>query len=144
MSDQDVGKKALTDYRMQRSRETLQDAHLLYDKNGSAGSVINRAYYAMFYAVLALLTLVGEGAAKHSGVIALFDRHLVKSGRFPKEMSKAIHRAFDLRQIGDYRELVSLDKERAEETLHTADQFVETVERYLKANLEDQAPDRSH
>jgi uncharacterized protein (UPF0332 family) len=34
----------------------LRDAHLLLDQEGSPESVINRSYYAMFYAVLALLT----------------------------------------------------------------------------------------
>jgi uncharacterized protein (UPF0332 family) len=42
--------------RIHRARETLRDAHLLLDQEGSPESVINRSYYAMFYAVLALLT----------------------------------------------------------------------------------------
>ncbi|RKY58811.1 MAG: DNA-binding protein [Candidatus Latescibacterota bacterium] len=90
--------KALINYRLQKARETLRDAHLLLEGGGSPESVINRAYYAMFYAVLALLTRIGKGAAKHSGVIALFDRHFVKSGLFPKQMSKAIHRAFEIQK----------------------------------------------
>jgi len=133
VSDKDLDKQALVDYRMRRAWETLQDAHLLFDEGGSTGSVINRAYYAMFYAALALLTTIGKGASKHSGVIALFDLYFVKSGRLPTEMSKAIHKAFDLRQMGDYRELVSLDRERAREMLDSADQFVRSVEQHLKA-----------
>jgi len=124
--------KALINYRLQKARETLRDAHLLLEGGGSPESVINRAYYAMFYAVLALLTRIGKGAAKHSGVIALFDRHFVKSGLFPKQMSKAIHRAFELRQLGDYREFISLDREQAEGLLRLAESFVREVEKYFQ------------
>jgi uncharacterized protein (UPF0332 family) len=62
---------------------------------------MNRLYYAMFYAVLALLQAKHLGTSKHSGAIALFDREFVKTGIFPKELSMALHRAFALRQKGD-------------------------------------------
>ena len=80
MSQDNINKEQLISYRLERARETLQDAHLLMDQGGSPGSVINRSYYAMFYAVLALLTTLGKGSSKHSGVIALFDQYFVKSG----------------------------------------------------------------
>jgi uncharacterized protein (UPF0332 family) len=38
---------------------------------------MNRLYYAMFYAVLALLQEKEMGTSKHSGAIALFDREFV-------------------------------------------------------------------
>ena len=137
MNDAVGDTQALVDYRMKRARETLKDAHLLFSQGGSHGSVINRAYYSMFYAVLALLTTIGKGAGKHSGVISLFDQHFVKTRQFPREMSKSLHRAFDLRQIGDYRELMPLDRERAEETLQSAEQFISGVEQYLNKGRND-------
>lgn len=47
---------------------------------GFYGSAINRAYYAMFYAANALLATKGIARSKHSGVIAAFREHFVKSG----------------------------------------------------------------
>lgn len=91
-------------YRLTMARETLEDARVLRRQGRSPWSVINRAYYAMFYAALALLLFSGRGATKHSGVIALFDEHFVKAGVFPAEMSRWLHRAFDLRQLADYRD----------------------------------------
>jgi len=132
MNKEDFDKQALINYRLQRARETLKDAYLLLEQGGSLWSVINRAYYAMFYAVLAVLTSIGKGASKHSGVLALFDCYFVKPGHFPKEMSKAIHKAFDLRQIGDYRELITFDKKQAEEMLNLADEFVEKVDQFFQ------------
>lgn len=126
MSDKTFDQQGLISYRLERARETLRDAELLFDQGG-----MNRAYYAMFYVVLALLIMVGVGTSKHSGVIALFDEHFVRPGKFPKEMSKVLHRAFDLRQIGDYRELLTLDEAQAEEILDAAKVFVHAVEQFL-------------
>jgi hypothetical protein len=124
-------KKELILYRLQQAEDSLSDAHLLLDQGGSIMSIINRAYYGMFYSVLALLMDVGKGSSKHSGTIALFDQHFVKSGKFPVEMSKAIHKAFDLRQMGDYREFVDLSREDAEETINSAERFLKEVRRYF-------------
>ena len=131
MSQPTGNRGQLVQYRMDRARETLQDACLLLKQGGSPGSIINRAYYVMFYAALALLTTLGQGASKHSGVISLFDQLFVKTGKFPMAMSKAIHKAFDLRQIGDYRELIEWDREQAQEVVRSAELFIQEVEKYL-------------
>jgi len=133
LSTETFNQQGLIAYRLEHAKETLQDATLLFEQNGSPASVVNRAYYAMFYAVLALLITAGAGSSKHSGTIALFDEYFVRSGKFPKEMSKTLHRAFDLRQIGDYRELLELDKAQAEEILLAARKFVSAVEQFLAA-----------
>jgi uncharacterized protein len=46
---------------------------------------INRAYYALFYAVSALLLEEGRRFSKHSGVRAAFNRDLVKPGRLSRK-----------------------------------------------------------
>lgn len=46
--------QALVRYRLQQAAETLREASLLLDQSAWRGAQ-NRAYYAMFYAVLALL-----------------------------------------------------------------------------------------
>ncbi|MCS7304116.1 MAG: HEPN domain-containing protein [Thermoguttaceae bacterium] len=91
----------------------LADAQLLLRQGGSAWSIINRAYYAMFYATAAFLLSIGQGSAKHSRVIALFDRHFVKSGRFPMEMSQWLHKAFELPQRSDYQDMDPLEQDQA-------------------------------
>lgn len=94
-------------------------------------SIINRSYYAMYYAVQAWLASLGKGASKHTGVIARFDRDFVKKGELPQSMRQALLKAFDLRQMGDYRELIDLEREQAGEIHRSADQLVETEEKYL-------------
>jgi uncharacterized protein (UPF0332 family) len=46
---------ALIDYRIKQARESIQEAKVLWGQGMSNRSVMNRLYYAMFYAVLALL-----------------------------------------------------------------------------------------
>jgi len=79
-------------YRMEQASETLAEAVLLRDAAAFRGAV-NRAYYAMFYAVLGLLATRQLGTSKHSGAIALFDREFVKTGIFSPELSRALHLA---------------------------------------------------
>lgn len=46
-------------YRMDRSREALSAAKLLYEK-GHLNDAVNRLYYSCFYAVIALLSTEGS------------------------------------------------------------------------------------
>ena len=120
----------LLNLRLEQARETLREADILYRESALRGA-INRAYYAMFYAVLALLATRQLGTSKHSGVLALFDRECVKSALFPRELSRSLHLAFDRRQRYDYGEMTPVTHQVAKETLADARAFVRAVETYL-------------
>lgn len=127
--------RELIQYRMERARETLNTAQLLRDQNADTASIVNRAYYAMFYAALAILATIGEETSKHSGVLALFDRHFVKTGVLPKEMGKFLHTAFDTRQTGDYEDKLEVSRAMAERMVEFAVQFVNSIEEKLQAQM---------
>lgn len=131
MSKDQLDKQALIQYRLDQAREVLKDAHALYDIERTPISVINRAYYSMFYAVLALMVSIDKDTSKHQGVLSLFDKYFIKQNVFPKEMSKLIHDAFESRQEGDYRESAKIDRETALEILQSADTFFAMVEKKL-------------
>jgi uncharacterized protein (UPF0332 family) len=116
---------------MDQAQTALNDAKFLLDGDRSPQSIVNRAYYAMFYATLALLQKIGKVPSKHSGVISLFDTEFALKGIFPKELSKDFHKAFELRQVSDYKTFKTISKEKAEETLNNAVRFVEAVKKYL-------------
>jgi len=128
MKDEDL--KALVHYRLERARSALHDAESILLCDGSPEGVINRAYYAMFYSVLALFQNLEKVPRKHSGVISLFDREFYKTGIFPKELSKNLHRAFELRQKSDYQDLVTMEWDTARHLFHKASCFVDTIEGY--------------
>jgi uncharacterized protein (UPF0332 family) len=116
---------------LKQARECIQEADILRQSGMSGRSVVNRLYYAMFYAVLALLQSKGLGTSKHSGAIACFDREFVRAGHFPKELSKSLHRAFELRQKADYMEEVEVATEDVAEIRPAAEQFVAAAEKFL-------------
>ena len=62
-------KHQLARYRIKQAEESLEEAEFLLLGRKSSRSVINRAYYAMFYAVLALLVYEPYSSSKHSGVL---------------------------------------------------------------------------
>jgi len=73
------GQKDLIRYKLSRAQETLQEATVMLQTNHPYGAA-NRIYYACFYAVTALLLTRNLSSSKHSGVLALFNRHFVKPG----------------------------------------------------------------
>jgi uncharacterized protein (UPF0332 family) len=122
--------QALVTYRLEQADESLEAARTLLDKNLIRPSV-NRAYYAMFYAVLSLLAQGKKETSKHSGAIAFFDKDFVKQGIFKKDYSRWLHDAFDLRQRSDYAADYQASLEDAESTLNNAETFVAKVKDVL-------------
>jgi uncharacterized protein (UPF0332 family) len=100
--------KHLIRYRLERARETLEQAQVMSDTGHPAGA-INRLYYACFYAVNALLLCRNMASAKHSGVLSLFNRHFIKTGVFSADMGKFYSDLFDSRQDADYADMVEVE-----------------------------------
>ena len=128
----DEKKRDLALYRLQQAEESMDEAKFLFDGNKSPRSVINRAYYAMFYSVLALLIFEPYSSSKHSGVLSYFNRRFIKDGLFPEDLGRAVNRAFDLRQRGDYREQAELTGEEVAPFLDWAQRFIDSVKNHLK------------
>jgi len=118
-------------HRLEQAEESLKDAKVLLDGDRSPRSIINRSYYAMFYAVLALLQKIEKIPHKHSGAISFFDTDFVLKGLFSKELSKDLHDIFILRQVSDYQIIESVTLKDAETALKRAEGFVEAVKKHL-------------
>lgn len=121
----------LVKHRMEQARESLDDAKYLIDGKRSSQSIVNRAYYAMFYAALALLQSISKTPSKHSGVISLFDTEFVIKGTFEKELSKDFHKAFEMRQKTDYKIIKPTTIDKAIEVYSKAENFVSKIQNYL-------------
>ena len=124
----------LATYRLEQADESLKSTQILIE-HGQYRSAVNRAYYAMFYGVLALLAVSDNQTSKHSGVISLFDRDFVKTGKFDKAFSRWLHDAFELRQESDYQELVTVSCEQAQTMLEHAQTFVAGVKEQLQQTM---------
>ncbi len=124
----------LIKYRLQQADDSMKEAEVLLKEGMSLRSVMNRLYYAMFYTVLALLQEKQLGTSKHYGAISLFDREFIKSGIFDKELSKILHRSFELRQKGDYMEQPEITKADIDEILPKTVSFINEIKQYILKN----------
>ena len=116
--------------RLEQARETLEEADALREHELWRG-VINRSYYAMFYTVLALGVYKQIVLSKHSQAIAFFDKEFVKTGLFPRALSRSLHLGFDQRQVNDYGDIWAVNQEEAETIFSEARLFVKSVDDYL-------------
>ena len=124
-------RQVLIDARIQQSEQAFYAGLLLLKQNFYADAV-NRFYYSMFYAVLALLITRNLGTSKHTGAISLFDREFVKPGTFPKELSRALHGAFEQRLEADYADLAIVSEETAQQSRDYAQTFLQQIKAYLE------------
>lgn len=117
-------------YRLDRAKEMIQDARQL-SAAGSFKSGNNRAYYAIFHAMRAILALEEVDFKKHSGVIQFFQREYIKTGIFDKSYSKIIVSASEIRNASDYDDFYLASKEETEEQIDGAEKFCRAVEEHL-------------
>jgi uncharacterized protein (UPF0332 family) len=126
-------KEALFLYRLKQAEETLSDAEKMLDGNFSPRSITNRAYYSMFYGILALFlnTDVAIKTSRHVGVISIFDKEFIQTGKIDKHYSSLIHKMFNIRQKGDYKEFAEVTKEESREHVELAKEFLEAIKNYV-------------
>ena len=79
--------RILITYRLERARESLQEANILLER-GHGNAFVNRLYYACFYAVSALLLTKELSSAKHGGVRRLFHQNSIKPGLVGSELGQ--------------------------------------------------------
>jgi uncharacterized protein (UPF0332 family) len=75
--------------------------------------------------------LEGTESRKHSGVISLFNLHIVKPGRVDKRLGVIMKDARRSREMADYTELAEFSREDAEEQIVDAEFFIREVERVI-------------
>jgi uncharacterized protein (UPF0332 family) len=121
-------------YRRQKSRETLEDAHILF-RAGRLFSALNRIYYALFYEVMALLLTKDLSSGRHTGIRALFNEHFVRTGKVRVDAGRFFSRMFDFRQKDDYADFVQFEETKIEEWLLLAEGFIDDLDQVIEKEL---------
>ncbi len=129
--DDEVTPLSFARYRLERAKEDLKAAELLY-KNDSFLAANNRAYYAIFRAIRAVLALERVDFKRHKDVIGYFNHHYVKTEIFPKMISKKIGQASKVREDSDYDDEYIPDAEKTKIQIDTASEVIELVEKYIE------------
>jgi uncharacterized protein (UPF0332 family) len=106
---------------------------------GDYALAVNRAYYALFYAVSALLLEEGHRFKKHSGVRAAFNRVFVKPGRLSRIDGELYNRLFRDRQKGDYVAFAEFDQAYVQKQLQGCEAFLHNVHSLLNSLPSDEA-----
>ncbi|MBQ8075907.1 MAG: HEPN domain-containing protein [Oscillospiraceae bacterium] len=127
----DQEKIDLSRYRLQRAEEMVASAKREY-KAGDYLTANNRAYYAVFHSMRAVLALDGVDFKKHSAVIAYFVKNYLKSERISREYSDLIFNASLIRNHSDYDDFYICSIHDTENLISGAEAFLTTVPYYLK------------
>jgi len=104
----------LSRYRLQKAIDELESFEIML-QNTKFSQSINRSYYAIFHATGSLLALDKFDARKHSGVIAYFNRHYIKTGKIETKFGKILILAENIRIKSDYDDFYIASKQQAEE-----------------------------
>lgn len=121
------GAKELALYRVGVAKEDLEAAEISFE-SGHYRSSNNRAYYAIFRAISACLALEFKAYKQHAQVMGNFNKDFVHTGIFPKEISRKICRAQEVRHASDYDDFYIVSVEDAKEQLETAREVINMVE----------------
>ncbi|HET54191.1 MAG TPA: HEPN domain-containing protein [Ignavibacteria bacterium] len=117
-------------YRFNRAKESFEEA-LILAGNNKWKAVINRLYYACFYAVISLLLKSEIETQSHDGARRQFSLHFVKTGKVSKENGKLFSKLFDYRQKGDYGDLFDFDEETVKPLMVKTQEFIIEIETHL-------------
>lgn len=88
--------------KMEKAREAWEEALWCF-KGEKYPATVNRLYYSMYRACLAVLTFESKIPVKHTAVIGCVNKKYVKEGLLPKELGRFLHRLQTARVEGDYK-----------------------------------------
>lgn len=118
-------------YRFHRAEESLEEALILANEE-RWNAVINRLYYASFYAVISLLIKHNIPTQTHDGARTQFGLNFIKTGIIEKELGQLFSKLFDYRQKGDYGDLFDFDQELTMPLIEKVKDFLEVIKKHIQ------------
>ncbi len=122
-------------YRIEKAEITFQEAVLLSNAQWWSGCA-NRLYYAIFYAITALLLKHGHATQTHKGVKNVFFQHFVRTSIMTQEQGYLLSELFDKRQAGDYADLVDWTEKDIFPLIEPTKDFIQTIKNLIEAEPE--------
>ena len=121
-------KKALSDIRITRAYEFLEDARANYNE-GRYKTSVNRSYYATLNAVRAILILEGVNPETHEGVITMLSLRFIKPGLLPVDVIKIFKTLLSRRTDVDYGDFETISAADAEDSLRIVQEVIESIDK---------------
>lgn len=122
--------KDLAEYKLERAREELDTAELLFN-NERLKAANNRAYYSIYYSLTAVLCLEPIAFKRHKDTIGYFNKNYIHTGMFPREIGRSISKAAKVRHASDYDEFYIASKEEAEKQIRSARIIIDLVNKFI-------------
>ena len=119
-------KEAAIQLKLEHARTALAEAKLLLEGSFYDGAV-NRMYYACYYATLALLLTKELTPKTHKGTKSELNKHFVLDGTFDKKQAQFYSNLLEERLTSDYNSFVPMTKEKAEQLLSSAQEYINYI-----------------
>lgn len=126
----DQERNELIQYRLSEAKETILDVQILLENNRLRASV-NRIYYGMFYALVALGIAYKYETSKHQQLIGWFNKNFIHNGLIERKFGQYINKASNRRTRGDYESFIIFDKEIIEEMFEEMKVFIAEIDFFL-------------
>jgi len=124
-------KKAVSDVRMAKAYEFLEDARANFNE-GRFKTSINRSYYAALNAIRSILILEGANPLTHEGVITMLSLRFIKSAILPVDVVRKFKVLLSRRTDVDYGDFETVDKTDAEESMRSSEKIIKLIDKARK------------
>ena len=122
--------KKVVQFRLKKSEETFAEAKFLAEKAHWNG-VVNRLYYAAFYAITAYLHQENVFTKTHNGVKSKFHELLLKTGILSERFGDIYTDLFSNRQDGDYEDFMVFTKEEIEPFIEETESLIADIKKLI-------------
>jgi len=123
-------KEDLIAYRIEQAENTIQEIPLLIE-NKLYKTAVNRIYYGMFYALLALALKHNFKTSKHRQLIGWFNKQFIKTGIIDTKYGKIINAAFENRSDSDYGLFVEFTDVEVQEMYKEMQEFINESKKHI-------------
>ena len=123
-------RNAIVNYRLQRANETITELKANVELKFWRIAA-NRLYYACYYAATALLIHNNLTTRTHTGTINQLSLHFIKNGLLDVKYGKLYKKLFELRQTGDYDDMITITEDDVIPFLEPAEQFLAEIENLI-------------
>ncbi|MDB5191364.1 MAG: hypothetical protein JWQ96_927 [Segetibacter sp.] len=117
-------------FKLLRCNDTFLEAKVLAASHSWNG-VVNRLYYAAFYAVSALLLKNNCQVKTHSGQKSKFNEMFLKDGRLEREIGHVYNVLFNYREDGDYNDFAIYTKEETEPLIDRTEKLINEIKKLI-------------
>lgn len=127
-------KQELIALRLSQANETIEDVAFLI-QNKRFVIAVNRIYYGMFYALLALALQNDFKTSKHAQLIGWFNKEFIKTGKIDIRFSKIIQSAFSARTDSDYGIFIEFTYNETLKMHEEMKDFISEIKQFLNMGL---------